>query len=77
MPGAFTIDLKKNHKEVDRVIAVLRHRERTPDNHIDGFCASYLKLYRKHISCIVEAYACRCPPAPIEPEDERPFAKLV
>lgn len=61
MPGVSTIDLKKNLQEVDRVITVLRHRERTPANHIDSFYASYLKLYRKHIPCILEAYTHRWP----------------
>lgn len=37
IPGATTIDLEKNHKEVERVITALRCRERETDSHSNDF----------------------------------------
>ena len=37
IPGATTIDLEMSHREVERVINVLRFRQRRSDNHSDGF----------------------------------------
>ena len=37
IPNTIIIDLKKNHKEIERVITALRYRERETNSHSNNF----------------------------------------